>query len=316
MIVRVMGEGQWRVDDELAGRLNELDDEVGRALERRRPGGDERRARGRCAELVKREGTPPRGHELRPRTALVPPERPDARRGARAARGRGLDPGPARPECRPARPTKRSTCCSPVTRAAARDGQHRARIPRARGRSRARDRSRSCSAAPTRARRGCSGDRATATSSPAAVRGNGTSLFVVGTIVLARRAPAALVVPWGRSRCSRRPRQLGRRWKPEHIHAVVDALAAVLERGTSVVEGEDLLAERPLEGVAVAPEADQLARAGRAGPRRAACGRHCSPRSTRRGGRGRRTRRRRVSTRVTAARSGGSTDSTTSTARS
>ena len=33
MIIRLMGEGQWRVDDSLQGRLNELDDEVGRAVE-------------------------------------------------------------------------------------------------------------------------------------------------------------------------------------------------------------------------------------------------------------------------------------------
>jgi PspAA-like protein len=34
MIVRVMGEGQWRVDDALAGRLAELDAETERAVER------------------------------------------------------------------------------------------------------------------------------------------------------------------------------------------------------------------------------------------------------------------------------------------
>ena len=34
MIVRVMGEGQWRVDDALAGRLEELDAETERAVER------------------------------------------------------------------------------------------------------------------------------------------------------------------------------------------------------------------------------------------------------------------------------------------
>lgn len=33
MIVRVLGEGQWRVDDSLRDRLNELDAEVAKAVE-------------------------------------------------------------------------------------------------------------------------------------------------------------------------------------------------------------------------------------------------------------------------------------------
>ena len=33
VIVRLMGEGQWRVDDSVAAQLNELDEEVGRAVE-------------------------------------------------------------------------------------------------------------------------------------------------------------------------------------------------------------------------------------------------------------------------------------------
>ncbi|HWE81987.1 MAG TPA: hypothetical protein VG265_10075 [Gaiellaceae bacterium] len=33
MIVRVMGEGQWQVDDSLTGRLNELDAATARAVE-------------------------------------------------------------------------------------------------------------------------------------------------------------------------------------------------------------------------------------------------------------------------------------------
>jgi hypothetical protein len=33
MIVRVMGEGQWRIDDSLTGRLHELDAETERAVE-------------------------------------------------------------------------------------------------------------------------------------------------------------------------------------------------------------------------------------------------------------------------------------------
>ncbi len=52
MIVRVMGEGQWRVDDALAGRLAELDAESERAVEQ----GDEaamRTALEAIAELVR-----------------------------------------------------------------------------------------------------------------------------------------------------------------------------------------------------------------------------------------------------------------------
>ena len=33
MIVRLMGEGQWRVDDSVSARLNQLDEEVARAVE-------------------------------------------------------------------------------------------------------------------------------------------------------------------------------------------------------------------------------------------------------------------------------------------
>ncbi len=33
MIVRLMGEGQWRIDDALLARLNDLDDETERAVE-------------------------------------------------------------------------------------------------------------------------------------------------------------------------------------------------------------------------------------------------------------------------------------------
>ena len=33
MIVRLMGEGQWRVDDSVSTRLNQLDEEVAKAVE-------------------------------------------------------------------------------------------------------------------------------------------------------------------------------------------------------------------------------------------------------------------------------------------
>jgi hypothetical protein len=73
VIVRVMGEGQWRVDDDLAARLNEIDDEVGRALE----AGDQAamsEALRRLAEAVRSAGTPLDETDLHPSDAVVPPE--------------------------------------------------------------------------------------------------------------------------------------------------------------------------------------------------------------------------------------------------
>jgi hypothetical protein len=73
VIIRVMGEGQWRVDDGLAERLNEIDDEVGRALE----AGDQAAmtdALHRLAETVRSEGTRLDDTDLSPSDGVVPPE--------------------------------------------------------------------------------------------------------------------------------------------------------------------------------------------------------------------------------------------------
>lgn len=72
MIVRVMGEGQYRVDDTLAGRLNELDDEAGQALER----GDEealRRLLEQLAQTVRDSGNRLDDADLSASDAIVPP---------------------------------------------------------------------------------------------------------------------------------------------------------------------------------------------------------------------------------------------------
>lgn len=72
MIVRVLGEGQWRVDDELRTRLNELDDEVAAALD----AGDEAALRSRLAALadaVRSGGTRLPDEDLSPSDAIVPP---------------------------------------------------------------------------------------------------------------------------------------------------------------------------------------------------------------------------------------------------
>src|SRR3954452_4696758 len=73
MIVRVMGEGQWRISEDLRQRLNALDDEVGKAVE----AGDEATMRAKLrqlAELVKGEGERLGDDDLSPSDAIVPPE--------------------------------------------------------------------------------------------------------------------------------------------------------------------------------------------------------------------------------------------------
>jgi PspA-Associated protein len=72
VIVRLMGGGRWRVDDELAPRLNELDDEVGRAVD----AGDQAAmsaALARLAEAVRSAGTRLEDTDLSPSDAVVPP---------------------------------------------------------------------------------------------------------------------------------------------------------------------------------------------------------------------------------------------------
>ena len=72
MIVRLMGEGQYRVDDGLREQLNELDDLAGAALE----AGDEPELDARLDqifELVQREGERLADEELSPSDAVVPP---------------------------------------------------------------------------------------------------------------------------------------------------------------------------------------------------------------------------------------------------
>jgi len=72
MIVRLMGEGQYRVDDSLQGKLNELDDEVGAALE----ANDETELDKRLDtmfELVKAEGERLPDDDLSTSDAVIPP---------------------------------------------------------------------------------------------------------------------------------------------------------------------------------------------------------------------------------------------------
>src|SRR6187397_1104850 len=72
MIVRLMGEGQYRVDNSLLDELNELDDRATAAA----AAGDETaldQALEQMFELVKQNGEPLADDDLSPSDALVPP---------------------------------------------------------------------------------------------------------------------------------------------------------------------------------------------------------------------------------------------------
>ena len=72
MIVRVMGERQYRLDDDSVGRLNELDDRAQEALDR----GDEGelgRYLDEMTALVKRDGESLPDDELAGSDVIVPP---------------------------------------------------------------------------------------------------------------------------------------------------------------------------------------------------------------------------------------------------
>jgi len=73
VIVRLLGEGQFRVDDDLLPKLNELDAEVVRAVET----GNEQMlwdALQALADAVRQPGTKLGDDELVPSDAIVPPE--------------------------------------------------------------------------------------------------------------------------------------------------------------------------------------------------------------------------------------------------
>ena len=95
MIVRLMGEGQYEVANDLQDRLNAIDElagDRGRERRRARAAPAARGARGRRPH--ERPAARGRGHPLlRPDR---PAERPLARRGPPAVQGRRADPGPAR----------------------------------------------------------------------------------------------------------------------------------------------------------------------------------------------------------------------------
>lgn len=72
MIVRLMGEGQYRLDDGLAARLDELDDEALAALER-----EDEAELDRCLDamwrMVQSQGTRLADDELSASDVIIPP---------------------------------------------------------------------------------------------------------------------------------------------------------------------------------------------------------------------------------------------------
>jgi hypothetical protein len=72
VIVRIAGEGQFEVPDELVGRLNELDNEAVAAVE----AGDEARFHelfGEMVELVKKDCSPVPDDQLVVSEVIIPP---------------------------------------------------------------------------------------------------------------------------------------------------------------------------------------------------------------------------------------------------
>ena len=91
MIVRLMGEGQWRVDDSVSARLNELDEEVSKAVE----AGDEAalwHGLQALAEAVRSSGEKLDDADLTPSDAIIPPEDLSLDEARELLEGEGLIP--------------------------------------------------------------------------------------------------------------------------------------------------------------------------------------------------------------------------------
>jgi CO/xanthine dehydrogenase Mo-binding subunit len=91
VIVRLMGEGQFEVDDEVAKGLNDLDEQAGAAVE----SGDEEQLRAlldRMAEAVRTNGTRVPDDDLRASDALVPPDDLSLDEARQLFEGEGLIP--------------------------------------------------------------------------------------------------------------------------------------------------------------------------------------------------------------------------------
>ena len=91
MIVRVMGEGQFDVDSEVAKGLDELDQQAGEALE---AGDGERFAEllGRMADAVRTNGARLPEDDLSPSEAIIPPDDLSLEEARELFEGEGLIP--------------------------------------------------------------------------------------------------------------------------------------------------------------------------------------------------------------------------------
>jgi len=91
VIVRLMGEGQFRVDDDVLRELQELDDQAGQAVDQ----GDEptlRRLLGSMATRVRERGEPLADSDLSASDAIVPPEDLSLDEAKQLFEGEGLIP--------------------------------------------------------------------------------------------------------------------------------------------------------------------------------------------------------------------------------
>jgi hypothetical protein len=91
VIVRIMGEGQWRVDDDEIRELDTLDTEAGKLLE----AGDEeglRRVLATMAERVRSKGEQLPDADLHPSDAIVPPTDLSLDEARQLFEGEGLIP--------------------------------------------------------------------------------------------------------------------------------------------------------------------------------------------------------------------------------
>ena len=91
MIVRLMGEGQFEVDEEVAKGLNDLDEQAEKALE----AGDQERLSellGRMTEAVRTNGARLPDDDLSPSDGIIPPEDLTLEEARELFEGEGLIP--------------------------------------------------------------------------------------------------------------------------------------------------------------------------------------------------------------------------------
>jgi hypothetical protein len=92
VIVRIAGEGQFRIDEACVARLNELDAEAVTAAEQ----GEEEKFHeifARMIQIVRSDGTPLGDDELTVSDVIIPPEDTSLDEARAAFTGEGLIPG-------------------------------------------------------------------------------------------------------------------------------------------------------------------------------------------------------------------------------